>query len=82
MAVDLEQRFEGTDRPDPSDRRSGLPRSAGNAIATIPAGKTKGWISFAFPASLPPGPYTFAVQAETTVPVARLPRERNRPRWP
>jgi hypothetical protein len=48
----------------------GLPRGVANAIATIPAGKTKGNISFFFPESLAPGPYTFAVQAETEVPLA------------
>ncbi len=69
VAIDLEQRFEGTTGPIHLTA-FGLPRLAGNTIATIPAGKTKGWISFAFPATLPPGPYTFAVQAETTVSVA------------
>ena len=68
VAIDIEKRFEGATAPIHLTG-VGLPRSAGNNIATIPAGKTKGWISFAFPASLPPGPYTFAVQAETTVPV-------------
>ncbi|MCE9564066.1 MAG: PPC domain-containing protein [Planctomycetes bacterium] len=69
VAIDLEQRFEGATGPIHL-MGVGLPRVAGNSIATIAAGKTKGWISFAFPASLPPGPYTFAVQAETTIPVA------------
>jgi hypothetical protein len=66
VAVDLEQRFEGTTGPIHL-KAVGLPRLAGNSSATIPAGKTRGWISLAFPASLPPGPYTFAIQAETTV---------------
>ena len=65
VAVDIEQRFEGPLGP-VRLTGVGLPRLAINANATIPAGKTKGWISFFFPASLPPGPYTFAVQAETT----------------
>ena len=65
VAVDIEQRFEGPLGP-VHLKGVGLPRLAINAIATIPAGKTKGWISFFFPTSLPPGPYTFAVQAETT----------------
>lgn len=69
VAVDLEQRFEGTAGP-VHLTAVGLPRPAGNGTATIPAGKTKGWISFAFPATLPPGPYTFALRAETTVSVA------------
>lgn len=47
----------------------GLPRGMENRFATIPAGGSKGWISFAVPSSLSPGPYTFAVQvdAEATV---------------
>jgi hypothetical protein len=45
----------------------GLPESMGNATTTVPAGKTKGWLSFAFPATQPPGPYTFAVRAQTEV---------------
>ncbi|MSQ97366.1 MAG: hypothetical protein EXR98_22825 [Gemmataceae bacterium] len=64
VAVDIEQRFEGPLGP-VHLKGVGLPRLAINAIATIPAGKTKGWISFFFPASLPPGPYTFVVQAES-----------------
>jgi hypothetical protein len=48
----------------------GLPRVAGNSTATLAAGQAKGFISFFLPASLPPGPYTFAVQAETAVPAA------------
>jgi hypothetical protein len=63
VAVDVE-RFEGSSAP-VHLTGVGLPRLAGNALATIPAGKNKGWISFFFPASLPPGPYTFAVQGET-----------------
>jgi hypothetical protein len=67
LAVDIEQRFDGPLGP-VHLKGVGLPRLAINAITTIPAGKTKGWISFFFPASLPPGLYTFAVQAETTGP--------------
>jgi hypothetical protein len=67
VAVELEQRFEGP-APEAHLTGVGLPRSCGDTFATIPAGKRKGWISFFFPASLPPGPYTFAVQAETVVP--------------
>ena len=36
-----------------------------NATATIAAGDSVGWLSLAVPAALPPGPYTFAIQAET-----------------
>jgi hypothetical protein len=67
VAVDVEQRFEGQGSAIQLTG-VGLPRLVGNAIATIPAGKTKGWISLFFPATLPPGPYTFAVQAEAAVP--------------
>ncbi|MSQ93644.1 MAG: hypothetical protein EXR98_03705 [Gemmataceae bacterium] len=65
VAVDVEQRLDGSLGP---FRLTGvgLPRLAINASATVPVGKTKGWISFFFPASLPPGPYTFAVLAEST----------------
>jgi len=67
VAIDIEQWFPG---PTASIHLTGagLPRLVSNAVATIPAGKTKGWISFFFPVSLAPGPYTFAVQAETEVP--------------
>lgn len=67
VAVDVEQRGTGTTGPIQLTG-VGLPRSATNALATIPAGKTRGWISFFLPASLPPGPYTFAVQGTTEVP--------------
>ncbi len=67
VAVDVEQQFKGPASP-VHLTVVGLPRLVGNASATIPAGKTRGWISFFVPASLPPGPYTFAVQAETEAP--------------
>ncbi len=70
VAIDVEQRFEGLTGP-VHLTGVGLPRLAINGIATIPAGKKRGWISFGFPAALPPGPYTFAVQAETLVPVGK-----------
>jgi hypothetical protein len=64
VTVDIERRLEGP----PTDLTItgvGLPRELGNPVGVIPAGKTKGWISFLFPSSLPPGPYTIAVQAKT-----------------
>ncbi|MCI0456422.1 MAG: PPC domain-containing protein, partial [Gemmataceae bacterium] len=67
VAVEVERRFEGPTRPIHLTG-VGLPQPMANASTTIPAGQTKGWISFCFPASLSPGPYTFAVQAETEVP--------------
>ncbi len=68
VAVDIEQRFEGAIGATQLTV-VGLPRVVGNSTATILAGKTKGWVSIAFPASLTPGPYTFAIQAETTISV-------------
>jgi hypothetical protein len=65
VAVDIEQRLDGAIGL-VHLKGVGLPGLAINALATIPAGKARGWISFFFPASLPPGPYTFAVQAENT----------------
>ena len=47
----------------------GVPSGIKNQIATIPAGKNKGYISFYLPPSLPVGTYTLAIQANTTVPV-------------
>lgn len=69
VTIDVEQRFEGSVAPIHLSG-VGLPRGMANAVATIPAGKTKGNISFSFPELLAPGPYTFAVQAETEVPLA------------
>ncbi len=45
----------------------GLPANVPNELSAIPEGHNDGWISFDLPASLPPGPYTFAVQAATEV---------------
>lgn len=42
----------------------GLPRGVGNALVTLPAGETKGNISFFLPESLAPGRYTLAIQAD------------------
>ncbi len=41
----------------------GQPRLVGKPLVVLASVK-KGWICFAFPATLPPGPYTFALQAE------------------
>jgi len=46
----------------------GVPDLIRNQTATIPAGKKKGYISFYLPPTLPPGRYTVAVEAQTTVP--------------
>ena len=71
VAIDVEQRFEGAAGPIHLSG-VGLPCGVANAAATIPAGKTKGHISFFFPESLSPGPYTFAVQAETLLPAGKV----------
>jgi len=64
VALDVEQRVEGMAFPVQLSG-VGVPRGGANALTTIPAGKTKGHISFYFPESLVPGPYTIAVQGET-----------------
>jgi hypothetical protein len=48
----------------------GLPAAIRNQTATIPAGQSKGYVSFYLPPTLPVGRYTIAVKAVTTVPVA------------
>jgi hypothetical protein len=73
VAVNVEHQLPGW-APPIHLRGVGLPRGVGDAIATIPAGKTRGEISFFISESLAPGPYTFAVQAETEVPLASGPR--------
>ena len=66
VAINVEQQIEGTTGPIQLSV-IGLPRDVGHVRGTIPSGETKGWISIPFPASLPPGRYTFAVQVETTL---------------
>ena len=46
----------------------GLPGLIRNQTATIPAGRSKGYLSFYLPPTLPVGRYSIAVKAETTVP--------------
>jgi hypothetical protein len=67
VAINVERRFEGHNAAI-NLTGVGFPGPVENKIATIPAGKDKGWISYHLPASLAPGPYTFAVQADTEVP--------------
>lgn len=45
----------------------GLPPTMENPTAVIPADQDRGYISFYLPPSLPAGPYSLAIQAETTV---------------
>jgi hypothetical protein len=64
LTVDVERRGTGAGGPIRL-RGAGLPAGMDNPVVTLPAGDSRGWISFPVPASLPPGPYTIAVQAET-----------------
>ena len=45
----------------------GLPQAIVNETSVIPAGQAKGYLSFRLPATLLPGQYSVAVQAETTI---------------
>lgn len=63
IAVDLDQRAGGS-VGSVRLRGIGLPRLVDASITTLPAGQAKGFISFFFPASVLPGRYTFAVEAE------------------
>ena len=47
----------------------GLPDLIRNQTATIPAGQDEGYISFYLPHSLPLGMYSFAIRADSTVPI-------------
>jgi hypothetical protein len=68
LSVDVERRGGGPATPIRL-KGVGLPPGLGYETATIPASSSKGWISFSVPASLPPGPYTIAVQADTEGPL-------------
>jgi hypothetical protein len=46
----------------------GLPPTIENQTAVIPADQDRGYLSFYLPPSLPPGRYSLAIRAETTVP--------------
>ncbi|MFN0197487.1 MAG: PPC domain-containing protein [Planctomycetaceae bacterium] len=50
----------------------GLPKAIENQYATIPAGQKQAWLSFQLPTSLPPGPYTIAIQGVTEIPTAAV----------
>ena len=52
-----------------------LPELIRNQTATIPAGQTKGHVSFYLPPSLPVGKYSFVIQAKTTVPNRKDPKK-------
>lgn len=46
----------------------GLPDLIENQTATVPAGRTEGYLSFYLPPTLSEGHYSFVIRAETTVP--------------
>ncbi|MFM2094664.1 MAG: hypothetical protein RIS70_1788, partial [Planctomycetota bacterium] len=43
----------------------GLPRTIETPVETIASGSRRGWLSLAIPNTVPPGPYTFAIRAES-----------------
>ena len=45
----------------------GLPQMISNETSVIPAGHSKGYLSFRLPVTLSPGKYSVAVQGETTI---------------
>ena len=45
----------------------GIPAEPSGQVATIPGNQSKGWFSLQVPENLPPGPYTFAIQAGSVV---------------
>jgi hypothetical protein len=47
---------------------AGLPEMISNQTAVIPAGQTRGYLSFYLPPTLPRGHYSLVILAETTVP--------------
>lgn len=51
-------------------KAEGLPDQIRNQTSMIPAGQTKGYITFELPLTLPAGHYSFVLRAETTVPTA------------
>lgn len=52
----------------------GLPQGVQIERVTLSPETSKGWMSVFFPATLPPGPYTFAIQAEVDAMVAVNPK--------
>ncbi|MAR11421.1 MAG: hypothetical protein CL681_15865, partial [Blastopirellula sp.] len=68
VAVEVE-RLESGPASDVHLTAVGLPTLIANQRALIPAGQRKGYISFYLPHTLPVGRYSFAIQAEATVPV-------------
>jgi hypothetical protein len=72
-AVDVGVEIERRDSSHQADVKllaEGLPDQIRNQTAIIPAGQTKGYVTFELPLSLPTGHYSFVIRAETTVPSA------------
>jgi len=72
-AVDVAVEIERRDASHQADVRmfaEGLPDQIKNQIAIIPAGQTKGYVTFELPLTLPAGQYSFVIRAETSVPTA------------
>lgn len=69
VAVEIERR-DATHQAEVKVMAEGLPDQIRNQTAIIPAGRTKGYVTFELPLSLPTGHYSFAIRAETTVPTA------------
>ena len=72
-AVDVAVEIERRDASHQADVRvfaEGLPDQIQNQIAIIPAGQTKGYVTFDLPLTLPAGHYSFVIRAETSVPTS------------
>ena len=69
VAVEIERR-NASHQADVKMFAEGLPDQIKNQIAIIPAGQTKGYVTFELPLTLPAGHYSFAIRTETTVPTA------------
>jgi len=67
VAVEIERREIGY-QADVTLTGIGLPGLIRNATVIIPAGRSRGYLSFYLPPVMPVGHYTIAVQGETTVP--------------
>jgi hypothetical protein len=71
--VDVAVQIERQDASHQADVRisaEGLPDQIKNQITMIPAGQTKGYVTFELPLTLPTGHYSFVIRAETTVSTA------------
>ncbi len=66
VAVEIERR-DSSHQADVKLLAEGLPDQIRNQTAIIPAGQTKGYITFELPLTLPTGHYSFVLRAETTV---------------